>query len=170
MELVDGAKAETLRNADITAAVIRRTSRQLLVRVNYLDLDRHAPRDWHVTFNVSTSGGSGTSYHVVWERARWGDRGRVGGKVVHADDWYQGVHVVAETAEDVFDLCRYGTSGVVDYRRNAVTIRVASRCLNDNPTWMRVEDLQSGRGGYTDNPFNSDRRSESTPPLFAPSP
>ena len=163
------AKPNTLRNVDITAAVIRRTSRHLVVRITYWDLDRHAPGDWNVDFNVSTSGGSDYSYNVAWERGQWSGSGRVDGKFVHDGDWYQSVSLVKGTSEDGGDSqCPHATSAAVDYRRNTVTVRVASRCLNHNPTWMRVEDLETGREDYTDIPFNSDWRSESTPPLFSP--
>jgi hypothetical protein len=161
------------RNVDVVATDIRRTSRFLQVRVTYRDLRPRASSTWNVDFNVTTSGGTDFLYNVVWERGQWAEGGPVNGRIVRAGDWYQGVNLVKATSEDGGDShCPHAVTAEVDYPRKALTIRVASRCLNHNPTWMRVENLTTGaraphstpgRGEFSDNPFNTSDTSDSIP-------
>lgn len=167
--------AKTIRNVDIVAAVVRRTSRYLHVRVIYRDLAPRASAKWNVSFNVATSKGHGYTSNVVWERGQWGDSGMVDGTYVHAEDWYQGVDVSKGNPEDdVKPQCPHAAAAKVDYPKATLTIRVANRCLDGDPAWMRVDGLSTssraphGSNDYHDNPFNATAESESTPRLVAP--
>jgi hypothetical protein len=165
------------KNADIVAADIRRTSRFLQVSVRYHDLASRASRQWGVSFLVATSKGGGYISSIYWERGQWVGSGMVDGKFIHSGDWYQGVSVSKAEAEDnVKPQCPHAATAKVDYPNATLTIRVANRCLDGNPAWMRVDDLETyskeaaahGTNDYSDNPFNTTARSESTPHLVAP--
>lgn len=153
------------KNVDIVRADIRRTSHFLVVRVTYDDLARRASNQWSLYFEVVTSRAHGYVNTVVWERGRYVDTGR----------WYQGLDVESANPEDyVRPQCPHSASAKVDYAHATVTIRVASRCLDGDPAWMRVDHLQTAsreareRDDDTDNPFNTTGQSESTPRLVSP--
>jgi hypothetical protein len=171
-------RSQTVRNADLIAADLRRTRHFLRIRLTYRDLSPFGSSQWGVSFNVSTSGGSDRGFTLGWERGQWRYSGKVGRRVVQAGDWYQGVHLSAGTSEDGGDSpCDHPATAQVDYATATLNLRLASRCLNHDPTWMRVDDLATystppgPRGhlqSYGDNPFNSTVHSESTPRLVAP--
>ena len=164
------------KNVDIVAADIRRTSRFLQVTVTYHDLAPRASSQWTLSFIVATSKSHDYVSNIVWERGQWPDSGMVNGKFVHTGDWHQGVDVVkASSEDDVRPQCPHAATANVDYPNGTLTIRVANRCLDGNPDWMRVDDLATssrepqGSNDFSDNPFNETDESESTPRLVAPS-
>jgi hypothetical protein len=177
---VTDAVAKTVRNVDVTAAAIRRTARYLQVQLTYKDLAPRASKDWIVTFSVTTSSEGDHTNDVVWERGQYGDSGRVDGRLVHAGDWYQGIDVVTSNSEDAAqNRCPHAATARVDYKKNTVTVRVLSRCLQGDPSWMRVHGLVSRskpphptakQWEYTDNPFNATASSGSSPRLTTPHP
>jgi hypothetical protein len=164
------------KNVDIIAADIRRGGRFLQVRIVYQGLGPRASRQWGVSFLVATSEGGDYTSSVIWERGQYVGSGMVDGMYVHDGAWHQGVDVVKVNSEDaVRPQCPHAATAKIDYPNAALTIRVANRCLDGNPAWMRVEDLETysketshGTNDYSDNPFNTTARSESTPHLVAP--